>query len=330
MQVYFQKIYLTIFVYNQAMRICLLTDETIEEYNPATYLQKYEWDLVTVETPVYDFVRDLVSRKQYDVYLNLFDGWDDDNSGIDLVKALEEFNVAFTGADSSSYEPTREQMQATAEANGIHFAKGFRARNEADLIQAKNLTYPLIVKHPNSYASVGLIPESKVNSYEELKTQFARMTIDFELARVEEFIEGGEVSCLVADSPDDLSAPYTYTPAQVIFPETETFLHEELKWFNWDTHIVPLLNKDLLSDVQATSRKMYLAMNSKGYARIDLRVRPNNELVILEINPNPGILYYGQDHRSTTDLPISWDVDGHDGFLERIFRSAILRHKNKI
>ncbi|MBL8051382.1 MAG: hypothetical protein JNM46_09180 [Anaerolineales bacterium] len=318
---------MTIFVYNQAMRICLLTDEVIEEYNPSMYLQNYDWDLVTVQTPVYDFVRDLVSRNQYDVYLNLFDGMDDDNSGVDLVRALEEFNLAFTGADSSSYEPTREQMQAVAEAHGIKFAKGFRARNEADLYQAENLTYPLIVKHPNSYASVGLIPESKVNSFEELEIQFARMIAEFESARVEEFIEGGEVSCLIADNPDDLSAPYAYMPAQVVFPETETFLHEELKWFNWDTHIVPLQNKSLLTDIQTISKKMYLAMNSRGYARIDLRVRPNHELVILEINPNPGILYYGQDHRSTTDLPISWDADGHDGFLDRIFRSAILRHQ---
>lgn len=72
---------------------------------------------------------------------------------------------------------------------------------------------------------------------------------------------------------------------------------------------------------------MYLAMNGVGYARVDLRARPNGELVILEINPNCGILYYGPDDRSSTDLPISWDKDGHKGFLERIFRSAILRQK---
>jgi hypothetical protein len=90
---------------------------------------------------------------------------------------------------------------------------------------------------------------------------------------------------------------------------------------------VKLRNQDLLKPIQDISKKMYLAMNGRGYARLDMRVRPNNELVILEINPNCGILYYGQDDRSTTDLPISWDKDGHDGFLDRIFRSAILRHK---
>lgn len=309
------------------MRVCLLTDEVIEEYNPSVYLQKYDWDFVTVQIPVFEFMQDLTSRKHYDVYLNIFEGADDENSGADLVRAFEILNLPFTGADSKFYEPTREQMQATAEANGIQFAKGFRARTEADLIQAENLTYPLIVKHPNSYASMGLIPDSKVNSFEELKNQFQRVIAQFGSARVEEFIDGGEVSCLVADNPDDLLSPYTYTPAEVIFPDGETFLHEEAKWFNWDTHIIQLRNQDLLNPIQVISKKIYLAMNGRGYARLDLRIRPNNELVILEINPNPGILYYGHDDRSTTDLPISWDKDGHDGFLDRIFHSAILRHK---
>jgi hypothetical protein len=106
-------------VYNWVMRICLLSDETIEDYNPAKYLGKYEWDFVTVQTPVFEFMQDLSSRKQYDVYLNLFEGSDDDNSGAELVKTLEILNLPFTGTDSKFYEPTREQMQAVAEANGI-------------------------------------------------------------------------------------------------------------------------------------------------------------------------------------------------------------------
>lgn len=309
------------------MRICLLSDEKIEDYNPAKYLEKYDWDFVTVQPPVFEFMQDLSARKPYDVYLNLFEGAEDDNSGADLVQALETLNLPFTGADSRFYNPTREQMQAVAEANGIKFAKGFRASQETDLHQAEKLTYPLIVKHPNSYASVGLTPESKVNSFEELKTQFQRAVKDFGSARVEEFIEGGEVSCLVVDNPDDFSAPYAYTPAEVVFPQGESFMHEQVKWFNWDTFIVKLRNQDLLKPIQDISKKMYLAMNGRGYARLDMRVRPNGELVVLEINPNCGILYYGEDDRSTTDLPISWDKDGHDGFLDRIFRSALLRHK---
>jgi D-alanine-D-alanine ligase len=134
----------------------------------------------------------------------------------------------------------------------------------------------------------------------------------------------------VVDNPDDLSNPYAYLPIEVKFPTGETFMHVEVKWLNWDTFIVPLEDHDLIPPVQEVSRRMYQVICGRGYARVDIRVRPNGELVILEINPNCGILFYGPDDRSVSDLPISWDKDGHDGFLDRIFRSAILRHRLRL
>jgi D-alanine-D-alanine ligase-like ATP-grasp enzyme len=310
------------------MRVCLLTDEVIEDFDPSIYLQNHEWDMATVEPPVFEFIREVSNRNQYDVYLNIFEGFEeDDTSGLDLVAALEELNLPFTGADKDFYSLTREQMQAGAELNEIPFARGFHAKQEQDLLQAHILQFPLIVKHPNSFASTGLTRESRVDSTEQLHEQFERISAGYGAARVEEFIEGGEVSCLIADNPDDLASPFAYQPAEVRFPTGETFLHEELKWFNWDTYILPLGDKSLEPVIQELSKKMYLAMKGTGYARVDLRVRPNGELVILEINPNCGILYAGPDDRSHADLPISWDKDGHDGFLDRIFRAAILRQK---
>jgi D-alanine-D-alanine ligase len=266
-----------------------------------------------------------VTTSKYDVFLNIFDGDDDNTAGLDLVLEMERLNLPFTGADSKFYDVTREQMQAAAEGAGINFAMGFNAKNEADLKLAHGLRFPLIVKHPNSYASEGLLPESRVSSVEELQAQFLRNQKEYGSARVEEFIEGREVTCLVVDNPEDLSAPFAYLPAEIKFPEGESFMHIEVKWFNWGTFIVPLEDAELISRVQAVAKEMYLAMQGTGYARVDMRIRPNGEIVVLEINPNCGILYYGPDDRGPADLPISWDKDGHYGFLDRICRSAILR-----
>lgn len=310
------------------MRICILSDESIEDYNPAPLLRSYDWDFVTVIQPVDEFMRVFAAQKQYDVYLNIFEGEDEnDHSGLTMVQTLERLNLPFTGADSKYYSITREQMQAAAEQAGINFARGFNARTETDLEQAAGLIFPLIVKHPNSFASAGLTPDSRVDTFEELRAQFLRNLHEFGSARVEEFIEGREVTCLVADNPDDLSNPFAYLPAEVEFPEGESFLHVEVKWFNWGTYFVPLKDEELIKRVQEVSKRMYLATNGTGYGRVDIRIRPNGELVVLEINPNCGILYYGPDDRGPADLPISWDKDGHDGFLDRIFRSAMLRQQ---
>jgi D-alanine-D-alanine ligase len=220
-------------------------------------------------------------------------------------------------------------MQETAQKNEIGFARGFHATSKEDLLQAASLKFPLIVKHPNSFASTGLTSESKVENMQKLLVQFERNATEFGSARIEEFVDGREVTCLVVDNPDDLTSPYVYWPVEIQFPKSESFLHVEVKWLNWDTFVFRLEDETLAKAVQEISKKMYLAMDGTGYGRVDIRIRPNGELVVLEINPNCGILYYGPDDRSPTDLPISWDKDGHDGFLDRIFRSAILRNKMK-
>ncbi len=308
------------------MRVCLLTDEVIEDFNPAIYLKNYDWEYVTVTPPITEFIGELSCSRQYDVYINIYEGHDEnENSGLRFVEALEKLNLPFTGAESKFYRCTREEMQAAAEAHQIRFARGFHAESYEDLNQADGLSYPLIVKHPNSFASTGLTKESCVLNSDELKIQFERISKEYGSARVEEFIEGRELSCLVVENADDPNSPFVYPPAEVQFPEGETFLHEATKWYSWDIHVVPLRDEILAARIQDVSRKFFLAMEGSGYARVDMRVRPNGEIVIIEINPNCGILYYGPDDRSHADLPISWDAAGHDGFLDRIFRASIKR-----
>jgi D-alanine-D-alanine ligase len=94
-------------------------------------------------------------------------------------------------------------------------------------------------------------------------------------------------------------------------------------------HVVPLRDEALTARIQDISQRYFVAIRGNGYARIDFRVRPDGEIVILEINPNCGVLFYGPDHRSHTDLAIEWDAGGHRLFLERIFRAAIKRGGSK-
>jgi D-alanine-D-alanine ligase len=67
-------------------------------------------------------------------------------------------------------------------------------------------------------------------------------------------------------------------------------------------------------------------MGCRGYGRCDLRMRENGELVILEINPNGGILYRPEEF-GPADYMILYDKDGYYGFFDRIFRSAMMRRE---
>jgi D-alanine-D-alanine ligase len=311
------------------MRVCVLSDEDFEEFDPSYYLNDYQWEIVNVKVPAIDFIRKLSRRKDFDVYLNLCTGAGAEQLGLDVVQALEILNLPFTGADSRFYEPTREQMQAVADIQGIGFARGFHAESVYDLWQAKDLRYPLMVKHPNSYGSMGMTRDSRVENRTQLRKQVQRVCAEFGSARVEEFIDGREFTCLVVDNPEDLSSPFAYPPAELLFPEGETFQHTELKWDRADVRLTPVEDARLIERLQLMSKMMYLGLGGVGYGRTDIRMTADGELHMLEINPNCGILYLPEEN-GPADVPIDYDALGHRGFFDRIFRSAILRQQMRV
>lgn len=319
------------------MRICLLTDEEPEDFNPAPYMEGLDWEMVTMTEPVIDVLRELDARKEFDVYLNLCEGYDRsepdndwDYQGIDVVRALEELNLPFTGADSRFFDPSREEMQAAAEAHGVNFVRGFQVKSvkEAERL-VKKLRFPIMVKHPKSYGSTGMFRESRVDTFEQLAPQVERVCSEFGAARMEEFIVGKEYNVLVVDNPDDFDNPIAYPPAELIFPPGEEFWHTDVKW-NYDVvfDFKQVTDPELVARLQDVAVRMYKAMNGNGYGRCDIRMNEQGELFILEINPNGGIMFAPEEY-GPADYMVLYDPGGYKVFFERMCRAALVRHRMK-
>jgi D-alanine-D-alanine ligase len=182
-----------------------------------------------------------------------------------------------------------------------------------------------MVKHPQSFASTAMTRNSRVENLQKLREQVKRICHRFGSARVEEFIEGPEFTVLVVDNPDDMECPFVYPPAELIFPPGENFLHSRVKWKEW-VYLKPVKDQALSLRLMDMTRRMYLAMDGVGYARCDIRMGPDGQLCMIEINPNSGILFKPED-LGPADVTMEYDVHGHAGFLDRIFRAAVLRNK---
>jgi len=318
------------------MRICVLSDEKIEDFDPAPYLKGFDWEMVTMTAPVMGNLRSLVDKGQFDVFLNICEGYEFDDEedhalgyhGIEVVQALEALKVPFTGADSRCFDPTREQMQAFAEAHRVNFVKGYQVRNveQAEGL-VKNLRFPIMVKHPKSYGSTGMTRDSRADTLEQVRTQVERICSEYGAARMEEFIVGKEFNVLVVDDADDLSRPLAYPPAELVFPPNEEFWHVDVKW-NYDVifDFKQVADPRLVERLHDIARKMYLAMGCAGYGRCDIRMNEKGELFILEINPNGGIMFKPEEY-GPADYMILYDPEGYKGFFDRIIRAAFVRHK---
>ncbi len=77
----------------------------------------------------------------------------------------------------------------------------------------------MITKHPNSYSSIGLTKDSRVETPEALREQAQKMIAAFGATMIEEFIDGREFSVLVVENADDEFHPFAYRPVEFRFSE---------------------------------------------------------------------------------------------------------------
>lgn len=315
------------------MRVCILSDELITDFNPAPFMDGYDWEMVTMTSPVMDVLRALEARQEFDVYLNLCEGYEDDEEepgyqGIEVVQGLEVLNLPYTGADSKFFDPSREEMKAAAERHGLSFVQGYRVESveEAERLLAK-LRFPIMVKHPKGYGSTGMTKAARADTLAQVRAQVTGMCCEFGAARMEEFIVGTEFNVLVVDNPDDFSKPIAYPPAQLIFPPGEEFWHVDIKWkYDVPFEFKQVTDPQLIARLHALAIGLYRAMNGSGYGRCDMRMNERGELFLLEINPNAGIMYLPNEY-GPADYMILYDSEGYQGFFDRIFRTAIMRQK---
>jgi len=318
------------------MRICVLSDEEKEDFDVSPYLKGFDYEFVTLKNPVMDTLKALKARNEFDLYLNVCEGYElddeDENAyeAIEVVKALEELNLPFTGAVSSLFDPTREEMQAAADAHGVGFARGYRIHSvkEAERL-APTLRYPIMVKHPKSYGSTGMIKESRCDSLAEVLTQAERLCETYGAARMEEFIVGKEYNVLVVDNPDDFSQPIAYPPTELIFPPGEEFWHTVVKWdASLPFTFKQVTDEELIPRLQDIAIRMFKAIGMISYGRCDVRMNEQGELFILEINPNPAIMLKPEEY-GPADYMILYDPGGYPVFFDRLFRVTQIRHQQR-
>jgi D-alanine-D-alanine ligase len=300
--------------------------------DPRPFLPEADWH-VAVLTDEASSVRrvEALIKQGFDLFFNLCDGAEDqDLPGIEVVRTLEKHGVPFVGATSDCYEPTREQMKEACRRCGIATPAYVFARNEDDVQRAvETLRFPLFVKHHSSYASVDLSRHSRARTPAGLRRQARKIISRHGTALIEEFIEGGECTVLVAENPHHPLRPTTYTPIEYRFPKRESFKHARLKWQDYDGLIaVPIQDPVLAARVRDEAARFFVALNGASFGRCDFRVDRGGTPYMLEINANCGIYYPAADAGSA-DLCLAADPSGHEGFTRQLVAAAFCRHQRR-
>ena len=322
------------------MRICLLTTQDLDAdpfpaddwpCDPRPFVPDAEWHVEVLEkaTAVQRVLA--LSTMGFDLFFNLCDGaFDESTPGVEVVRALERLDVPFVGAVSLSYEPSRIAMKRACHALGIATPAYVFATSDEDVERAADtLRFPLIVKHPNSYASIDLTEASKVNTPEELAVQAHQMMDRHTATLIEEFIEGSEYTVLVAENHEDPSDPIAYQPIEYDFPEGQSFKHHDVKWVDYgEMTSKPVVDPDVDQELRRISAGVFAALGGASFGRVDIRGDESGRLFVLELNSNCGV-YYEPEDAGGADLCLLADPRGHEGFTDQLIRAAFARHERR-
>jgi D-alanine-D-alanine ligase len=296
---------------------------------PERWVPEHDWERCMVEKiSAVRTVRDL-SRRGFDAFVNLCDGcWEEEQAGIDVVIELSRLGQAYTGPDARFFEPTRQALKLVCADVGVDTPRYLFAADRKEALFAAEFRFPLLVKHPNGYGSLGLTPKSRVTNVDELLTQVDRMVAEYGGALIEEFVEGREFTVLVAEPGPGEKGPRGYTPLEVLFPPGETFKTFDIKWREYEVlRTPPVEDADIAERLQRMAGLVFQGFEGVGYARCDVRMDREGRLYMLDLNSNPGI-FYAPETPGMADLILTYSPGGHRAFLDHIVAAGI-RHRDR-
>lgn len=187
------------------------------------------------------------------------------------------------------------------------------------VVRPRKLKFPIFVKSVIDDASLGISQSSVVYDEQELVDRVAFVhehTLADALA--EEFIDGREL--YVGVMGNDRLQTFPIWELRFTKSEGPIIATRKVKWdrsyqekLGVETGMAQDLPVDLERKISRICKKVYKALDLSGYARMDLRLRPDGKVFILEANANPN-LSYGEDFAESAEQ----DGLSYDDLLSKI------------
>lgn len=190
----------------------------------------------------------------------------------------------------------------------------------------KRLAFPLFIKPVQEEASYGISQDSFVENDQafEERVRFIHERMNQE-ALAEEYIEGRELYVSIIGNRRLRVFPIR----EVIFAEIPEgkprFSTFKAKWDDayrqrWGIQNIfaEPLPDGMAERIAKICKKVYRVLRIRGYGRIDLRVTPSGEIVILEANPNPNLADDDEFAQSALKTGLTYE-----GMIQRILALAL-------
>jgi D-alanine-D-alanine ligase len=161
----------------------------------------------------------------------------------------------------------------------------------------KKLNFPLFIKSQIEEASLGISQASIVDNERDFLERVAFMHEKHNTDVIaEEFIEGRELYVGLIGNERLTTLPIWELVFENMPEGAPRIATRRVKWdakyqkkHGITSREARDLSPELKKRIENLCRRTYRALGISGYARIDLRLRPNGDVFIIEANPNPEV-----------------------------------------
>lgn len=229
-----------------------------------------------------------------DLVFNLFEGFPGHpETEAEIAEVLSTLGIPFTGCPAAALRlaldkaRTKEILQKA----GIK-TPDFQLLTPRTLAEFR-LDFPIIVKPALEDASHGLSEKSVVDDFASLERQASEVSRFYGgQALVEHFIGGREFNATVLGG-----AVLPVSEIDYALPEgTPRILNFAAKWqpdsdyFKGTKVVCPAkIGEGEREEMARTALGAFALLGGRGYARVDMRRDENEEINVIEVNPNPDI-----------------------------------------
>lgn len=245
-----------------------------------------------------DLLQQKLTAFEPDVIFNLADQFKN-NRAFDqhIVSFLAMRGVPFTGCGSTGLTLCKHKAisKKILSYHRIHTAAFTTIARGKRIARPKHLQFPILVKPLKEEASLGIAQASFVETDEQFRerVQFIHEKFDNDVI-AEEYIEGRELYVSILGNHRLQVFPIRELVFQEVPPDEPKIATYKAKWdeeyrkrWGLQNQFAEGLDAAVVANIERVCRRIYHLLTIDGYARLDLRLTPKNEVYFIEANPNP-------------------------------------------
>jgi D-alanine-D-alanine ligase len=245
-----------------------------------------------------DLLRQKLEGFAPDAIFNLADQFKN-NRAFDqnIVSFLELQGLPFTGCGSTGLTLCKHKgiSKKILGYHRIHVPEFVTIARGKRIARPRRLKFPILVKPLKEEASLGISQASFVETDEQFKerVQFIHQKFDNDVI-AEEYIEGRELYVSVLGNHRLQVFPIRELVFREVPPDEPKIATYKAKWdeeyrkrWGLQNQFAEGLDPAVAADIEQTCKRIYRLLTIDGYARLDLRLTPDNRVYFIEANPNP-------------------------------------------